>query len=473
MSAISDFMTRPAQRARTADTSRAARGLFAAILGDDSPVQVTFPDGSVLGSSSAAMRVIVHSNDAFAHMLRAPGELGLARAYISGALDVEGDIGAAVALQTRLESTNLLSRHVLSLARALGTDLVRNPPSLPPEEIGATHRNPLSRHSKARDAASISHHYDVSNDFYRLVLGPSMTYSCAVFGSDRDTLEQAQQNKYELVCRKLALEPGMRLLDVGCGWGGMVMHAALHHGVKAVGVTISNHQYEFARAAVDAAGLADRVEIRLQDYRDIADGPYDAISSIGMFEHVGLKQLEVYFGRLQSLLCDEGRLLNHQIGRPPGNVRFGRERADLNPRGFVHRYVFPDGELLEVGDLTHAMQKLGFEVRHVESLREHYERTLTFWGANLDANWTRAAMLVSEGRARVWKLYMAGSAVLFRSNELQVHQVLAVKVNTTTGRSAMPWRPGWDTELHRPGMRAEGAPVVIDLRDPTTTSRHP
>ena len=326
------------------------------------------------------------------------------------------------------------------------------------------------RHTKSRDAASISHHYDVSNEFYRLVLGPSMTYSCAAFSSDDDTLEQAQQNKYELVCRKLGLAPGMRLLDVGCGWGGMVVHAAKYHGVRAVGVTISSAQYEHARSAVAAAGLEHAVEIRLQDYRDIADGPFDAISSIGMFEHVGLRQLEVYFRGLKSLLRPEGRLLNHQIGWPPGNRRFGRERTDLNPRGFVQRYVFPDGELHEIGNLAHSMQTTGFEVRHIETLREHYARTLRFWGANLDADWASAVTMVGEGRARVWKLYMAGSAVLFDTNRLQVHQVLAVNVVERTGGAAMPWRPDWDHRLNTPGgsNRAD-APAAIELREPTGT----
>jgi cyclopropane-fatty-acyl-phospholipid synthase len=481
---VSDFATRPAQRARSAASSRAALDLTRVVLGDDSPIHVTFPDGSTHGPSDAAMRITIRSTDAFAHMLRAPGELGLARAYVSGAIDVEGDIGVAITLQERIENTGLAPlRPGLALVRAVGIDALRNPPPPPPEEIAQGHRTGFRRHSKKRDASSISHHYDVSNDFYRLVLGPSMTYSCAAFSSEHDSLELAQQNKYELVCRKLGLQPGMRLLDVGCGWGSMVIHAAKHHGVRAVGVTISREQYEYARHAVIDAGLEHMVEIRLQDYRDIADGPFDAISSIGMFEHVGLSQLEEYFVRLKSLLREEGRLLNHQIGRPPGNIRFGRERTDLNPRGFVQRYVFPDGELHEVGDLAHSMQTVGFEVRHIESLREHYARTLRFWGDNLDDQWTRAATMVGEGRARVWKLYMAGSAVLFDANLLQIHQVLAVNVSPT-GSSSMPLRPVWDHRLTAPGDQRDdassvdteranahdaGAHVVIDLRDPTST----
>lgn len=470
---MTEFARRAAPRAAASAPSRAARALFEDLLGDDPPVHLQFPDGSTLGRTDAPMRIVIRSNDAFAHLLRAPGELGLARAYVSGALDVEGDLGTAIALQERIESGHLFSRHLVALARALGTDLVRNPPPRPPEEIDGGHRNPFTRHTRDRDSSAISHHYDVSNDFYRLVLGPSMTYSCAVFSSDEDSLEQAQQNKYELVCRKLALAPGMRLLDVGCGWGGMVMHAARHHGVQAVGITISREQHDHARAAVAAAGLEHLVEIRLQDYRDISDGPFDAISSIGMFEHVGMARREAYFRTLLSVLRPGGRLLNHQIGRPSvHNRRFGRDHTNVNPRGFVHRYVFPDGELLEVGDLVHSMQELGFEVRHVESLREHYARTLGHWVDNLEANWTSAASLVGEGRARVWKLYMAGSAALFTANGLQVHQILAVHLDPATTRSGMPWRPGWDARLRTPGpapgggeVAGQGDPVVLDLRD--------
>ena len=235
------------------------------------------------------------------------------------------------------------------------------------------------RHSRKRDAAAIAHHYDVSNAFYRIVLGPSMTYSCAVWERGDVTLEDAQAAKYELVSRKLGLEPGMRLLDVGCGWGGMVVHAAANHGVRAVGVTLSRRQAEWAEKAVAEAGLADRVEIRYQDYRDVRDGPFDAISSIGMFEHVGLSQLRVYFGGLRRLLRPGGRLLNHGIARPPnaGRTRF-------QPNSFIDRYVFPDGELHELGSVVSTMQGTGFEVRHVESLREHYALTLRAWVRNLE-----------------------------------------------------------------------------------------
>ena len=250
------------------------------------------------------------------------------------------------------------------------------------------------RHVRSRDAKAISHHYDVGNDFYRLVLGPSLTYSCAYWADDDFDLADAQTAKYELISRKLDLRPGMRLLDVGCGWGGMVLHAAQHHGVDAVGVTLSHEQARLARERVHEAGLDDRIEIRVQDYRDVSDGPFDAISSIGMFEHVGVSKAEEYFHDLHGLLAPGARLLNHAISRPtPAG------RAAIAPRSFMARYVFPDAELLEVGTVVSAMQRQELEVRDVESLREHYARTLRVWVGNLEHEWERAQQLVGPARA--------------------------------------------------------------------------
>ncbi len=266
-----------------------------------------------------------------------------------------------------------------------------------------------------------------------------MTYSCGVWASPDVGLDAAQAAKYELICRKLDLQPGMRLLDVGCGWGGMVMHAAKHHGVRAVGITVSRRQSELAAKRVAEAGLADQVEIRLQDYRDLRDGPYDAISSIGMFEHVGLSQLETYFDRLLELLMPEGRLLNHTISRPA--ARHGKTRSRFKKWSFIDRYVFPDGELHEVGSVVSALQRSGFEARHMESLREHYALTLRAWTRNLEDDWDRAVELVGEGRARVWRLYMAASAITFEDGGNQIHQILADKPNG--GASGMPLRPSF------------------------------
>ena len=405
-------------------------GLVGSFLGGDLPAALECYDGSRIGPIDASTRVIVRSPDALHYVLTAPGELGFARAYVAGAIEIDGDISTALALRHRLPQARLTAREWLAAARMAGVGALR--PLAPPPEEAHLHGR---RHSKARDAAGIAHHYDVSNDFYRLVLGPSMTYSCAVFESETATLEDAQAAKYELVCRKLGLRPGMRLLDVGCGWGGMVMHAARHHGVHAVGVTLSSRQADWARKAVAEAGLADRVEIREQDYRDIVDGPFDAISSIGMFEHVGGARLDEYFERLFALLRPQGRLLNHGIARHWGRPRFAR-------RGFVDKYVFPDGELHEVGSVVSRVQRAGFEVRHVEGLREHYDRTLRHWVANLEAHWDEAVRHAGEGRARVWRLYMAGSACLFAEARIQIHQVLAVR-NDDAGRSGLPLRPDW------------------------------
>jgi cyclopropane-fatty-acyl-phospholipid synthase len=373
--------------------------------------------------------VVLRSPEALRRIVSAPGELGFARAYVAGDLDIEGDVYEALELLERRRALSRLIPELLPVVRDLGIDALRPLPP-PPEEARLRGR----RHSKARDAAAIAHHYDVSNRFYRLVLGPSLTYSCALFADPAATLEEAQEAKHELVARKLGLGEGMRFLDVGCGWGSMLAHAAERYSVSGVGVTISRRQAELARERVREAGLADRVEIRLADYRDIADGPYDAISSIGMFEHVGLSQLDLYFRRLHALLRPGGRLLNHGIGRP------SRRRPLLPRRTFVNRYVFPDGELHEVGAVVSRIQAAAFEVRHLESLREHYALTLRRWVGNLEDSWDEAVAEAGSARARIWRLYMAGSALGFEAGRLQVHQVLAVRPDR--GVSGMPLRPG-------------------------------
>jgi cyclopropane-fatty-acyl-phospholipid synthase len=398
------------------------------ILGPDLPVAIEAYDGSRLGPSEAPATLVVRSPRAIHRLVTAPGELGLGRAYVTGELDVEGDIYAAlVALRERVPDVKLGPKGWAAVARLAGVGGIRPLPR-PSEEAHLRGR----RHSKARDAAAIAHHYNVSNEFYRLVLGPSMTYSCAVWRDPEITLEQAQEAKYELICRKLGLREGMRLLDVGCGWGGMAMYAARQHGVTAVGVTLSRRQWEWGEKAVAEAGLADRVEIRLEDYRDVGDGPYDAVSSIGMFEHVGLANLRLYFDGLFGLLRPGGRVLNHGISRPPA------KHARLARNSFADRYVFPDGELHEVGTVVSAMQESGFEVRHLESLREHYALTLRAWVANLERDWEGAVAEAGSARARIWRLYMAASAVNFEAGRTQVYQVLGVKAND--GASGLPLR---------------------------------
>jgi cyclopropane-fatty-acyl-phospholipid synthase len=399
------------------------------VLGTNLPVAFEAYDGSRCGPMDAAATIVLRSPTALQRILTAPGELGFGRAYVAGDLDVEGSIWAALSLRELLPSLKLEPKQLLAMARLLGAAGVRRP-TPPPEEARLHGR----RHSKSRDAAAIAHHYDVSNEFYALVLGSTMTYSCAVWADPSITLDEAQEAKYELICRKLDLQPGMRLLDIGCGWGGMAMHAARHHGVTAVGVTLSRRQAELAEKRVAEAGLGNVVEIRLQDYRDVHDGPYDAISSIGMFEHVGLSQVKEYFDCVYSVLRPQGRFMNHAIGRPPGF-----KRTPLSRRGFIDRYVFPDGELHEVGTIVSAIQEAGFEVRHLESLREHYALTLRAWVANLEANWDEAVAQAGLARARIWRLYMAGSAVNFEAGHTQIHQILATR--SDDGRSAMPLRP--------------------------------
>jgi len=412
-------------------------------LGPDLPIAFEAYDGSRTGPDPAPATVILRSPDAMRRIVTAPGELGLGRAYVAGELDVEGDIYAALSLlRERVAGASLAPATWLTMARLLGPDGMKPPPP-PPEEARLTG----VRHSRARDAQAISHHYDVSNRFYELVLGPSMTYSCALWSGPEATLEEAQTAKHELVSRKLDLHEGMRLLDVGCGWGGMVMHAARHHGVTAVGVTLSRNQVEWAEKAIAEAGLTDRIEIRLQDYRDVRDGPFDAVSSIGMFEHVGLRNLGLYFRRLHRLLRPGGRLLNHGIGRPArrgGHTRGGVPvtPARLRRNSFVDRYVFPDGELHEVGAVVSTMQASGFEVRHLEGLREHYALTLRAWVANLERHWEEALTEVGPGRARIWHLYMAASALNFEQGRTQVHQVLAVRPDR--GLSGLPLRPRFE-----------------------------
>jgi cyclopropane-fatty-acyl-phospholipid synthase len=407
--------------------------LVTGVFGEDLPIGLEAYDGSRAGPADPPATLVVKSPDAVRRLLTAPGDLGFGRAYVAGDLDIEGDLFAALELRSHFAGFHFDREQWMNAIRLATAGGVLHRPPIPKEEVHLRGR----RHSQARDAAAIAHHYDVSNDFYRIVLGPSMTYSCGVWSSPEVGLEAAQAAKYELISQKLDLKPGMRLLDVGCGWGGMVMHAAQHHGVRAVGVTVSRRQADLAAKRVAEAGLSDRVEIRLQDYRDIHDGPFDAISSIGMFEHVGLSQLETYFDQLYALLLPEGRLLNHAISRPAAPK--GKTRSRFKKLSFIDRYVFPDGELHEVGSVVSAIQRRGFEARHVESLREHYALTLRAWVKNLEADWDRAVALVGIGRARVWRLYMAASAVTFEEGSNQIHQVLAVKANG--GKSGMALRP--------------------------------
>jgi cyclopropane-fatty-acyl-phospholipid synthase len=406
--------------------------VLARLLGDDQGgVAVRVFDGSRAGPADAAVVIDVRSPRALSYIATAPGDLGLARAYVTGALEVEGDLYAALAHLARLD-LELPLRARLRLLRELGgIRLLRRPPR-PEQEVRLRGR----RHSKARDQRAIAHHYDVSNRFYSWILGLSMAYTCAVYPTAGATLEQAQFTKHDLVARKLGLRAGMRLLDVGCGWGGMVLHAAREYGVQALGVTLSRRQAEWAQKAIADAGLGELAEVRHLDYRDVPETDFDAISSIGLTEHIGQAQLPGYFRFLYDRLAPRGRLLNHCITLP--------NEAEAVRRGwFIDRYVFPDGELTGVGRLISAMYDTGFEVRHEENLREHYALTTAAWAANLDAHWDEAVAEVGLRTARVWRLYLTGSRLGFERNQIQLHQVLGVKPHSD-GRSMMPLRPDWE-----------------------------
>jgi cyclopropane-fatty-acyl-phospholipid synthase len=413
--------------------------VFERIAGPDAPVAFRAYDGSRVGAADSPVTITVKSPVAVSYLAQAPGALGLARAYVSGHLDVDGDMYTALSRLTRVQRTEMSLGEKLGLLRSLGGTKALWPRIPPPPQEVRVNRRWMSgrRHTRGRDASAISHHYDVSNTFYEWVLGPSMAYTCACYPSQDATLEQAQATKFDLVARKLALKPGMRLLDVGCGWGGMVMHAAREYGVQALGVTLSAEQASWAQAAIKERGLSDLAEVRHLDYRDVPETGFDAVSSIGLSEHIGKAELPGYFGYLYGKLVPGGRLLNHCITRPDNT---GPARV---PGGFIYRYVFPDGELEGPGYLMSLMHDAGFEVRHEENLREHYARTLQGWCANLDEHWDEAVAEVGEGTARVWRLYMAGSRLGFEQNVVQLHQMLGVKL-AADGSARMPLRPDWE-----------------------------
>jgi cyclopropane-fatty-acyl-phospholipid synthase len=405
--------------------------LFELLFDDCTAVGFRAYDGSTLTPSGSVGMVEIRTPRALRYLVSAPGELGLARAYVMGDLEIHGDLHATLrSLCTHLRGPVPWSRLLASVRRWM----LRRPP-IPAEEAQATWRRAGPRHSKARDARAISHHYDVSNRFYELVLGRSMAYSCAVFATPATTLDRAQREKFDLICRKLDLKPGQRLLDIGAGWGGLVRHAAEHYGARALGVTLSHAQATWAQRAIFEAGLQRRAEVRFLDYRDVREAAFDAISSVGAMEHIGGAELGSHFQLMASRLREQGRMLNHSITRSSS-----RECHRSGP--FIGRYVFPDGELESLGAVVSAMHDHGLEVRHEQNLREHYARTLAEWGANLERHWSRAVSEVGERRARVWRLYMAMSRVGFDLNRIQIHQILGVRTGAD-GRSGTPPAPSW------------------------------
>ena len=407
---------------RTTVAARLAAAVGTALGAPESPWRLRAWDGSEAGPTAAPV-LTIRTPRALRRLVWAPGELGLVRAYVAGEIDLDGDIFTTVdALSSlgRLSSEAAFRRpgarervELLRTAAALGA--LGRPPAPPAEEFVRSRRG--RRHSPGRDAVAVTHHYDVGNDFYELVLGRTLVYSCAVWADEGTGLDAAQEAKLDLVCRKLALRPGMRLLDVGCGWGSLALHAAQRYGADVVGITLSAEQAGLARRRVAEARLDGRVDIRVQDYRAVVDGPFDAISSIGMAEHVGRAALPGYAARLHGLLRPGGRLLNHAIS-------WTAPRARWDDDSFIARYVFPDGEVLPLPVTVAALEDAGFELLDVESLRRHYALTLRAWVERLEKRWDAAVGLTSEGRARVWRLYMAASALAFEAGKLGIEQVL-------------------------------------------------
>lgn len=406
------------------------------LVGGELPVRLTAWDGSTAGPRDAP-HVVLYSPNALRRMLWHPGELGAAQAYVTGDLDVLGDLDDALT-------------HVWDVARARGLQGVRVTPALlaraaglarragvlgaPPAPPAAQARVCGRLHSKVRDRAAIRHHYDLSNEFYRLILDPQMAYSCAYWTSDDPgyTLADAQRDKLDLVCRKLGLDrhPGQRLLDVGCGWGSLSLHAAAEYGARVVGVTLSREQKRFVDERIAQRGLADRVEIRVQDYREVPDRAFDAVASLEMGEHVGRRNYPVYARALRDAVVPGGRVLVQQMsrtGRHPGGGPF------------IESFIAPDMFMRPVGETVALIEAAGLEVRDVHALREHYVRTVAQWHRTFESRWDEAVALVGEEVARVWRLYLVGGGMAFRDGRMGVDQILAVR----PGGELLPERTGW------------------------------
>jgi cyclopropane fatty-acyl-phospholipid synthase-like methyltransferase/DUF1365 family protein len=398
-------------------------GLVHDVTGSELPVRLRAWDGTEAGPVDGPV-VVLRSRRALRRLLWAPGELGLARAYVSGDLDVEGDLadGFRRVWRTARErptsgvtvSPSRLAGAVLTAARLGALGIAPRPPAGEARLHGRLHTTP-------RDRAAIAHHYDLSNDFYELLLDDTMAYSCAYFTDPAQPLAGAQRAKLDLICRKLRLEPGMRLLDVGCGWGSLVLHAAEHYGVTATGVTLSAQQRDFVAKRIADRGLTDRIEVRLQDYRELieTDGQFDAVSSIEMGEHVGEEQYPHYAGILFTALKPGGRLLLQQMSR----------RHDSAPGGgaFIESYIAPDMHMRPMSQTIAFLERAGFEVRDIEAMREHYVRTVEHWIATLERRWDEFVKLVGEEVARVWRLYLVGGALSFEEGRMGVDQFLAAK----------------------------------------------
>ncbi|WP_067664206.1 class I SAM-dependent methyltransferase [Nocardia miyunensis] len=414
--------------------------IFETLVDGEVPIRFSAHDGSSTGPKESKFGLEILNPRGINYIATAPGDLGMARAYIAGDMSADGihpgDPYEILRAMGDLKFRRPSALALVTIARSLGWDALKPIAPPPQETVPRWRRIALEglRHSKTRDAESIHHHYDVSNTFYEYVLGPSMTYTCACYEDEGKTLEQAQENKYRLVFDKLNLKAGDRLLDIGCGWGGMVRYAA-KRGVRVIGATLSAEQAEWGQKKVVEEGLSDLAEVRHSDYRDVRETDFDALSSIGLTEHIGVQNYPSYFGFIKSKLRDGGLFLNHTITRPD-NTRTTRAGD------FIDRYVFPDGELIGSGRIISDIQNTGLEVLHEENLRPHYALTLAEWCKNLVANWDACVAEVGEGTAKVWGLYMAGSRLGFERNVVQLHQVLGMKLGPNETWD-VPLRPWW------------------------------
>ncbi|MFJ7305285.1 class I SAM-dependent methyltransferase [Streptomyces sp. NPDC099088] len=413
------------------------------LFGTDLPVGLRVWDGSSAGPQNGPV-LVLRTPRAVRHLLRSPGEMGMARAYVTGGIDVEGDFRQA--LRACLDYVGTVRRNGVRTPGALPSLLPLGlrlgalglPPKPPAEEARLHGRT----HTPGRDRAAIAHHYDLGNEFYRTLLGETMAYSCGLWTSDAPEYgpAAAQRDKLDLICRKLGLYPGAGLLDVGCGWGSLVVHAAERHGVQATGITISSRQHEYITARLAERGLTDEVEIRLQDYRQSAGGPYDAVASVEMGEHVGAANYPEFCAMLHRSLRPGGRLLLQQMSR-----------GSAKPGGgaFIESYIAPDMTMRPLPATLAHLEKAGFEIRDVQSLREHYVRTIDAWSEQLETAWDETVHRFGARRARIWRLYLAGASLAFEGNRMSVHQILAVRTRpdgrsgfpAVTDRSGTSWAP--------------------------------